>query len=402
MPLSNLSPLRRTPRVVFVTANNTLPYDRRVWQEARFVRDLGANVIGVSPAGLGPEQPREPFAVVDGIPIHRFKMQEAEAGLAAYAREFAGAFAGTARTLRWLTRRVPVDVVHAANPPDVLLPAAATLKPRGTRLVLDHHDPSPEMYVAHTGRRDLPYGALRLLERASFAAADVVIATNESLRRVAIERGRKRPDDVFVVRNGPDLTRVRRTAPDPGLKRGKPYLLGYAGVMGRADGVDHAVRALAELKQRRSDWHAVMVGDGPVRWEAQRLAEDLRIGDCVEFLGMARPSRGHARAVDRGRMPRAHPPDGGQPALHDDQSDGVHGLGAAHRLVQPTRVALLGGRRGTLRSASGRASLRDGDRRAPRRSRSARRDGTLRPRARRAGAVLAALRGAGAASRPRG
>jgi glycosyltransferase involved in cell wall biosynthesis len=271
--------------VVFVTANNTLPYDRRVWQEARFVRRLGANVIGISPAGLGPERPWEPFAVVDGIPIHRFKMQEAEAGLAAYGREFAGAFAGTARTLRWLARRVPVDVVHVANPPDVLLPAAATLKRRGTRLVFDHHDPSPEMYLAHTGRRDLPYGALRLLERATLAIADVVIATNESLRRVAIERGRKRPDDVFVVRNGPDLTRVQRTSPDPSLKRSKSYLLGYAGVMGLADGVDDAVRALAALKQRRSDWHAVMVGDGPARSAAQRLAEDLGVADCVEFLG---------------------------------------------------------------------------------------------------------------------
>src|SRR3954449_9075005 len=91
-------PARRSATVVFVTANNTLPYDRRVWQEARFVRGLGANVIGVSPAGLGPERPSEPFVVVDGIPIHRFRMQEAEAGLAAYGREFAGAFAGTART----------------------------------------------------------------------------------------------------------------------------------------------------------------------------------------------------------------------------------------------------------------------------------------------------------------
>lgn len=271
--------------MVFVTANNTLPYDRRVWQEARFVRRLGANVIGVSPAGLGPERPSEPFAVVDGIPIHRFRMREAEAGLAAYGREFAGAFVGTARTLRWLARRVPVDVVHAANPPDVLLPAAAMLKRGGTRLVFDHHDPAPEMYLAHTGRRDLPYGVLRLLERATLAAADVVIATNESLRRVAIERGRKRPEDVFVVRNGPDLTRIRRAAPDPALKRSKPYLLGYAGVMGRADGVDEAVRALAALSRRRSDWHAVMVGDGPARSDAQRLAGKLGVADRVEFLG---------------------------------------------------------------------------------------------------------------------
>ena len=42
-------------------------------------------------------------------------------------------------------------------------------------------------------------------ERLTFKLANVVIATNESYRRVAIERGHKRPEDVFVVRSGPDL-----------------------------------------------------------------------------------------------------------------------------------------------------------------------------------------------------
>ena len=91
-----------------------------------------------------------------------------------------------------------------------------------------------------------------------------MIATNESYRRAALERGGKRPEDVFVVRSAPDLTRFRPTEPDPALKDGKPYLLAYLGVMGPQDGVDHALRALALLKERRTDWHAIFIGEGDV------------------------------------------------------------------------------------------------------------------------------------------
>ena len=56
---------------------------------------------------------------------------------------------------------------------------------------------------------------------ACFSAADVVISTNESYRRIALERGGKRPGDVFVVRSGPDLSRVRPVPPDPVLRNGR-------------------------------------------------------------------------------------------------------------------------------------------------------------------------------------
>lgn len=74
------------------------------------------------------------------------------------------------------------------------------------------------------------------MERVGFAVADVVISTNGSLRDIAIQRGGMRPEDVFVVRNGPDDDQFTRVAPDPALKRGKPHLLAYAGLMARRTG----------------------------------------------------------------------------------------------------------------------------------------------------------------------
>ena len=273
---------RRT--VIFVIGNHALPRDRRVWQECRSVQRLGFDVVGISPTGTIPGTERA-LDRVEGIPIHRFPASASGHGLVGYAREFGAAVWHSARLLSRLAREMRVDVVHVGNPPDFLVLAALGLKRGGTRVIFDHHDLSPELYLARSGRRDAVYHTLLALERVSFRVADVVVSTNESFRRIALERGGKRPEDVFVVRNGPDLSRFRGVAPDPGLKRGKRHLLAYAGVMGTHDGIDHAVRALAALKRRRQDWHAVLLGDGEVLAAMRSLARSLGLDADVEFTG---------------------------------------------------------------------------------------------------------------------
>ena len=170
-------------------------------------------------------------------------------------------------------------------PPDVLLLALWPLKRAGARLIYDQHDLVPELYLSRFGGAGPLYHAARWLERVSYSLADVVIATNESYRAVAVARGRKAPEDVFVVRSGPDLGRFRLVEPDESLKRGRRYLLGYLGVMGPQDGVDHALRALAELRRRRDDWHAILIGEGDVWPEMKALAAELGLQDAVEFTG---------------------------------------------------------------------------------------------------------------------
>jgi glycosyltransferase involved in cell wall biosynthesis len=204
-----------------------------------------------------------------------------------YLREYGLALWRTRRLLKRITRSTPVDVLHACNPPDLFFLLARPLRRRGTRFVFDHHDLVPELYLSRFGRgRDLFYRLTLRLERKTFRLADVVLSTNESYRRIAIERGGKDPRDVFVVRNAPDLDRFTAGAPDTALKRGRPHLLAYLGVMGPQDGVDHALRALAALKERRTDWHAIFMGDGDVLPEMKRLAGELGLDEAVTFTGL--------------------------------------------------------------------------------------------------------------------
>jgi glycosyltransferase involved in cell wall biosynthesis len=125
------------------------------------------------------------------------------------------------------------------------------------------------------------------MERRTYQAADVVIATNESYRSAAITRGDKRVEDVFVVRSAPAVERFHQLPPDESVRRGRRYLLCYLGVMGPQDGVDYALRALAKLRdeQGRTDWHAVFVGGGDTFDAMVALAAELGLSDRVEFTG---------------------------------------------------------------------------------------------------------------------
>jgi glycosyltransferase involved in cell wall biosynthesis len=268
-------------KALVLVENLSVPFDRRVWQECTTLRDAGWQVHVICPQGT--KRDTEPEAVIDEVRIHRYPLKAATGGPAGYLQEYGTALWHTFR----LARRIgPVDVVHACNPPDLLFLVARMLKRQGAKFVFDQHDLVPELYLSRFDRgEDLLYRGVCALERATYRAADVVIATNESYRDVAIRRGGKRGEDVFVVRSAPAVERFQQVPPEPELKRGKPHLLCYLGVMGPQDGVDYALRSLALLHAQRTDWHAVFVGSGDTFDAMVELSGKLGLADHVEFTG---------------------------------------------------------------------------------------------------------------------
>ena len=273
----------RTPRVLILVENLSVPRDKRVWPECLTLKDAGFEVVVVCPQG----EPNDtaPFERVDGVEIHRYPARFAEGGALAYLREYATSLWRMSRLAWRAAGRRGFDVVHAANPPDLLLLAALPMKLRGARLIFDQHDLVPELYECRFGGEGLLYRVARAAERLTYRLADVVIAPNESYRRLAMRRGAKRAEDVFVVRNAPDVSHVRPQEGGQPLRRGPRHLLAYAGVMGQQDGVDLAVDALGRLRTLRDDWHAVFVGDGDVLEEVRELAHRVGVAERIEFTG---------------------------------------------------------------------------------------------------------------------
>jgi glycosyltransferase involved in cell wall biosynthesis len=278
--------MARSRRVLILVENLSVPFDRRVWQEAQALTGAGYHVEVICPQGKTCD--RERHVVLEGIHIHRYPLREATGGGLDYLREYSVALWRTLVLALRLGWRTPFDAVHACNPPDLLFLVALVLRLRGTRFVFDHHDLVPELYRSREGRQSpLVHRALLALERLTFRTADLVLSTNESYRTIAIRRGRVPAERVHVVRSAPDLGRFVQGIPDQSLRRGRRHLVVYLGVMGPQDGVDHALRALAHLRDDlgRDDVHAVFIGAGPSFDDCVALADRLQLDDVVEFTG---------------------------------------------------------------------------------------------------------------------
>ena len=272
-------------RVLIIVENLPSPFDRRVWMEATTLTKAGYEVSIICPKGKGYEKSYE---VIEDIHIYRHPMPREISSVVGYITEYIAAVFWEFYLAHRVWRERGFDIIHICNPPDLLFITAGWFKLiKGCKVIFDHHDINPEMYEAKYGRRDIFYYGLRLVERLTFACADTVISTNESYRKIALTRGRKKPEDVFVVRSGPDLSRFKLLPVDETYKRHKKYLVGYVGVMGEPEGIDYLLESIRHIvyDQKRQDIHFMLIGSGPMLEQIQNLAVELKIDRFVEFTG---------------------------------------------------------------------------------------------------------------------
>lgn len=274
-----------TISVLIIVENLPVPFDRRVWYEATTLQKAGYVVSVICPTGKGYT---EPYEVIEGVHVYRHPLPNEGRGVLSYLREYTAALFWEYRLAWRVKREHGFQIVHICNPPDLLFLVAGWHKILyGARVIFDHHDVNPELYEEKFKKRGIFYHLLRLFERLTMSTADVVISTNESYRRVALERGRKRSDDVIVVRSAPDTAKFVRVEDDPVLRRGRQCIVGYVGVMAEQDGVDTILHVASEVinKRNRSDIGFLLIGGGPEYEALVSLRDQLGLVDHVEFAG---------------------------------------------------------------------------------------------------------------------
>ena len=284
---------------------NSYPGDVRVKNEAEKLVSAGysVTVIGLRHAGQKFSDEVNGVRVFRVPPITIFKKLGKSGSswlrfigffqaLIGYVVEYVYFTAACLAVSIYVALRWGFDVVHAHNPPDTLCVIGGFYKVFGKDFVFDHHDLSPELYLSRfglrTGQRGAAYRTLLAFEKISLRLSTVSIATNESYKAIQIERGGMQPDQVFVVRNGPYLDRIRLVEPDKRLRSMKKSILGYVGVMNPQDGVDYMLRSLHVLvhELKRTDFYCVAVGSGDSIDDLKRLSEELELGDYVWFTGI--------------------------------------------------------------------------------------------------------------------
>jgi glycosyltransferase involved in cell wall biosynthesis len=272
-------------RVLMLIENAPFPFDRRMRHFAEALRGAGYGVSVICPRGK--EFDQGGYQEIDGIRVYRYAPLFQASGKLGYFFEYGWALfcLGVLSLLVWV--RDGFDVIHCANPPDLLFLIASPFRLFGKKVVYDQHDLCPELYESKFQRRGKVYRTLLFLERQSYRTADLVISTNQSYRDIARERGAVGDERSAIIRNGVDIRRFHRRMPRPELKRQFSYMAVYLGVMGRQDGVDRVVQAAHHVVHTfgRRDVLFAMIGKGECWHELQRLSRELEVADYIAFLG---------------------------------------------------------------------------------------------------------------------
>lgn len=272
-------------KILIVVENLPLPFDRRVMNESRTLVAAGAQVCVICPTGKGYEAKYE---LLDGIHIYRHDLPlEAKSSLQ-YVREYGAALFHETRLAWKIFFKHGFDTIQGCNPPDFIWMVGLPFRLLGRRYIFDHHDICPELFEVKFGKRGMLWRVMRFLEWCNFRTASVVISTNKSYEKIAIERGGKEPQNVFVVRSGPVLDRLEILPPNPKWRNGRQAMVGYVGVIGEQEGMDLFLPAVREVViEQGRDVQFVIVGSGPGLAEAKQMAADLGVADYVTFTGRA-------------------------------------------------------------------------------------------------------------------
>ncbi len=269
-------------KILIIVENLPVPFDSRVWKEATALRAHGYEVTVLCPRGKDYESSYE---LLEGVHIYRHPIPIEGRGPLGYIYEYSCAMFWEVLYSWLIFFHHGFQVIQGCNPPDHIVLVALPFKLFGVKYIFDHHDASPELYLSKYEKETFLYKVQVWLERLTFRFSDVVLSTNQSYSELAVSRGNVARDDVFVVRNGPDL-KFQAVSPVPELKKGKTFLVGYVGTMNIQEGLDILVNVAAHIKRLgRRDIQFTCVGGGPDLPRLREMVNKLDVVDVMNFTG---------------------------------------------------------------------------------------------------------------------
>lgn len=271
-------------KILIIVENLPVPFDTRVWQEASTLAMNGYTISVICPKGKGYDKEYE---LLNGVHIFRHDLPKEGNGFIGYVKEYGTALYNQYKLAKKIYKSIGFDVIHGCNPPDNIFLIANRFKKFGVKYIFDHHDICPELFEAKFGKKGLLYRSQLWLERNTYKNCEFAFVTNESYKKIAIERGKMDPGKVFVLRSGPNLERLKIQPPKHEIKKGKKYMVGYLGVIGQQEGIEYLLEAAKYIKneKKRDDIFFGIVGGGPHLKDLKEKCSNLDLDDIVEFTG---------------------------------------------------------------------------------------------------------------------
>jgi glycosyltransferase involved in cell wall biosynthesis len=262
------------------------PNDARVRRAAEALIEEGM-IVELICVKRSPEDPtRDHF---NGVEILRIPIRHRRGGKMAYLLHYLSFLIVSSVLLaqRSVTRRY--DLVHVHNMPDVLVFSALVPKLLNAKVILDLHDPMPELMQTIFGMNDASAGvrALKLFEKLSISFADAVVTVSETFRKVFSARSCG-PEKIRVVMNSPDekVFAFRPPAtPSSGVEM-RPFAIMYHGALVERHGLELAVEAISRVRQTVPNVELRVYGDQtPYLDQVLMEAKSRGYQNWVRYLG---------------------------------------------------------------------------------------------------------------------
>jgi glycosyltransferase involved in cell wall biosynthesis len=271
-------------KVLIIVENLPVPFDTRVWQEAVTLNDNGYLVSVICPKG---KSFTKDYEKINGVNIYRYELKVEGNGALGYLKEYYISYREQLKLTKKVYKEVGFDVIQGCNPPDNIYLIWKKFKKYGVKYVFDHHDLCPELFEAKFNRKGFLYKMLCYFEYLTYKNCSIAFVTNESYKKVAITRCKMDEKKVYVLRSGPNLKRLKLQAAKQKIKKGKKYMVGYLGVIGKQEGIEYLLKAAKYLKEEkgRSDIFYGIVGGGPHLEYLQKLCKKMELDKDIEFTG---------------------------------------------------------------------------------------------------------------------
>jgi glycosyltransferase involved in cell wall biosynthesis len=283
-----VSPLRFVGRRVAVVLYSTYPEDPRPRRAAEALAAEGASVEVICLKETDEEPLHELF---NGVSITRIPLKHHRGGKLSYLLQYGTFILASAAILagRTCTRRY--DLVHVHNMPDVLVFSALVPKLRGAKVILDLHDPMPELMMTIFGLRVESRGVrlLKALEKLSLRFADAVVTVNKACKQIFSVRSCP-AEKVSVVMNSPDERIFQFHEPSlldlAGRDCSKPFVMMYNGSLVERHGLDLAVVALGKIRKSIPQAELRIYGHStPFLEQVLQPVRESELRDAVRYLG---------------------------------------------------------------------------------------------------------------------
>ena len=255
--------------------------DPRVRREAEALADDGFAVDIITLRDKGEPKKEE----VNGVNIYHIPLMRKRGGIIRYLFEYFWFFILASVFLAYLFIKKRYKLIQIHTMPDFLVFCALIPKMFKAKIILDVHEPMPELFTSkyNLGKKNFLKKILILQEKISFSFPHQIITVSDPLKGLFIERNLSIKNRIDVVLNVPDTKIFKRMNIKKSSKTDSDFILIYTGTIAERNGLDIAVRGVYLLKDKIPNLKLLIIGEGENLVSVKNLVLELNLKKYIKF-----------------------------------------------------------------------------------------------------------------------